>query len=81
MYYGLLIGSAEFFQLIHTSCKLPYLMFVYIYCEKLEVGLTQEISSELLSGLIQFQVVAYHWFRVTPLVQRKFLVNSELGCK
>ena len=47
MYYGLLIGSAEFFQLAHTSCKLPNLMFVYI----LEVGLTQEMSSQLLSGI------------------------------
>ena len=46
--------------------------------KKLEVDLTQEMSSQLQSGFV-FQVVLA-WFRVTSLVQWKFLANNELGC-
>ena len=38
----------------------------------LEVDITQEMSSQLQSGFIQFQAVAHlllSWFRVTSLVQ------------
>ena len=42
------------------------------------------MSSQLQSGFIQFQAVAHlllSLFRVTFLVQWKFLANSKLGCK
>ena len=54
------------------------------HCKKLEVDLTPKMSSQLQCGFIQVQVVVHlllQGFRVTPLVQWRFLANNELGCK
>ena len=75
-----------------TPNKMNSKLRVYIsYCtlvsytvKKLEVDLTQKRSSQLQSGFIQIQAVAHlllPGFRVTPLVQWRFLANNELVCK
>ena len=49
--------------------------------KKLEVDLTQEMSSQLQSGFTQVQAVAHlllPWFRVTPLVLSRFQQNMNL---
>ena len=75
----------ELFTKISTHENNPlYGIIVKVHCKKLEVDLTQKRSSQLQSGFIQIQAVAHlllPGFRVTPLVQRRFLVNNELVCK